>query len=98
MTIKDWVDTIVLGVVLGLSLWAFKTIVSTWARGIYARLDKLIDIQKDMAISDATQNEKLNQVNGRLAAHDQKFNDHGRRIRNLEDVQARCTIKNENVK
>jgi len=95
MTVKEWTDTIVTLLVIGFTLFFFKNAISIWAKGIYTRLDQLIDLQKTMLVKDAIQDERLKQTESRLDTHESRLNSHSERIRRTEMDQASCARKKE---
>lgn len=101
MTVKEWVDTVVTLVALGTALWFFRSVFAKWANGIYARLDELIQTTKEMAVSDAVQNERIENMkekidekhsrhDERLNTHENRLNKHSDRIRSVENKINKC--------
>ena len=78
--IKDWIS-LLFNI---LALPVITILLRSWIVGTNTRLDKMIEYQKDIAISDAVQNEKIKDISKDISGHNRRLNNHGKRIKKLE--------------
>jgi predicted nuclease with TOPRIM domain len=113
MSGQNWLQLVVSVVAVGLSVWFIKYSIRSFfmetnkkmegfIKTVNVKFDELIRTMKEMAISDAVQDEKLTRLNEklyegqsrldeRLQTHDKRINDHAQRIREMENNMHSCT-------
>ena len=78
--IKDWA-ALIFNI---LALPVVALLLRSWISGTNMRLDKMIEYQRDIAVSDAVQNEKIKDISKDITGQGRRLNNHGRRIKYLE--------------
>lgn len=80
MEIKVWILSGVIVALSGILWW----LVRLGIKGIYARLDKMIEQNDETSKSLIKQDGKIVQLENRMATADKRLDDHAGRIRTLE--------------
>ena len=78
--VKDWIALFFNVIALPVVVLVLKS----WINGTNSKLDTVIEFQKQIAVSDAVQNEKIKNVEKKIESHDKRLNNHGRRLKKLE--------------